>query len=518
MQDVKIKQQIVEKIKESTDILITVSANPSVDDLCAALGVTIMLNKLEKHATAVFSGSIPKAISFLDPEKTFEGTVDGLRDFIISLDKDKADHLRYKVDGDVVKIFITPYRTTINSDDLEFSQGDFNVEMVIALGVSSKDHLDKALASGNRIFDDAMVATITCGKVASNVGSVDWHDDNASSLCEMLVSLSEALKGEKNIIDKQIATAFLTGIVDATDRFSNTKTTSKAMTMAAQLMAIGADQQLVASKLEESHEIEERPKPMANNENLAQPSVTNVVPTVEEKAPNNSNGTLTVDHERNGNLDEVAKQVAIDNEEDAEKVAQQAVDNRLQQMSETDIRNINPMRGAVDWKPKPKVSDYEENNNEESPLLGGTLNATTEQAAEDKRKEEEESMNKTILTHNYSDDEKQDDYEPTLAEIDAKNRMINREDQTVQARANIDALFSGQNIPAQGVNRNEFAQHLPLPPEMPEFPEGSLPPIYNHSDKQNIPEQHHEEETTNQFVDNQFSNDPGQFKIPNQNK
>jgi len=48
--DAKVKQQIVEKIKSSTNILVTVSKDPSVDDLSAALGLTALLNKLDKHA------------------------------------------------------------------------------------------------------------------------------------------------------------------------------------------------------------------------------------------------------------------------------------------------------------------------------------------------------------------------------------------------------------------------------------------------------------------------------------
>jgi nanoRNase/pAp phosphatase (c-di-AMP/oligoRNAs hydrolase) len=46
MNDIKTKQQIVEKIKSSTNILVTVSNDPSVDALSAALGLTVMLNKL----------------------------------------------------------------------------------------------------------------------------------------------------------------------------------------------------------------------------------------------------------------------------------------------------------------------------------------------------------------------------------------------------------------------------------------------------------------------------------------
>lgn len=249
------KQQIAEAIKNNSTILVAVNDSPTVDELSAALGLTLILSKLEKRATSVFSGTIPPAITFLDPEKTFEGTVNSLRDFIIALDKEKADHLRYKVDGDVVKIFITPYHTTLTEADLQFSQGDYNVELVIGLGVQNQDHLDKALSAHGKILHDAAVTTITVGDTPSTLGNVDWRDPAASSLCEMLVSLSEALKNDKPLLDEQTATAFLTGIVAATDRFSNEHTSSRVMTMAAQLMAAGANQQLIAAKLQDAHEI-----------------------------------------------------------------------------------------------------------------------------------------------------------------------------------------------------------------------------------------------------------------------
>jgi hypothetical protein len=265
MENGNAKQQVVEAIKANSNILVTVSDSPSVDELSAALGLTILFNKLEKRATSVFSGAIPPAITFLDPEKTFEGTVDSLRDFIIALDKEKADHLRYKVDGDVVKIFITPYRTTLTDKDLQFTQGDYNVELVVALGVRDQDHLDKALSAHGRILHDATVVTISAGADPSSLGSIDWRDAAASSLSEMLVGLSESLKDEQPLLDEQIATAFLTGIVSATDRFSNDRTSSRVMTMAAQLMAAGANQQLIAAKLQAAHDIGPNSVPKDSN-------------------------------------------------------------------------------------------------------------------------------------------------------------------------------------------------------------------------------------------------------------
>src|SRR5947209_12092794 len=98
MDPAQAKQQIAERVKQANKFLVTVNSNPTVDQLAACIGATLMLNKMGKHATAVFSGKVPSTIEFLKPEQTLESNTDSLRDFIISLDKAKADKLRYKVE------------------------------------------------------------------------------------------------------------------------------------------------------------------------------------------------------------------------------------------------------------------------------------------------------------------------------------------------------------------------------------------------------------------------------------
>ncbi len=451
MNDSNTKQQVADKIKNSSNILVTVSTNPSVDELSAALGLTLLLNKMNKHATAVFSGQVPPAITFLDPQKTFENTVDSLRDFIIALDKDKADHLRYKVDGDVVKIFITPYRTTITSDDLEFSQGDYNVELVLALGVKDRDDLDNALSAHGRILHDATVVSMSAGAATSGLGSINWREENASSLSEMLVSLADGLKAEKGTLDEQIATAFLTGIVAATDRFSNNKTSSKAMTVAAQLMTAGANQQLIASKLEEAHEIGAGATSNSSSSNsdgttdLAEGESTKLkkaAATDEAPKKKADDGSLTISHEKQGDVDEVAAQTEQEEREAAANAAQAELEKQAKAVpaaeqaaaAEKAEENLAKQLAAVapaaaaPAGAKPSVADLQKDlaeasaevdqastesphttignaatnqwqNSEQAPSMGGTLNATTEQAEEDKRRELEDERNHTILTH-----------------------------------------------------------------------------------------------------------------------
>ena len=242
--------QVAERIRSCDNVLVALSKDPSVDELSAALGLTFILDKMGKHATAIFSGAVPNAIEFLEPEKTFETNTNSLQDFIIALDKEKADHLRYKIDGDYVKVYITPYKTTIEESDMEFSHGDYNVDLVVALNVANAGDLDSALTEYGRIMHDASSINIQAD-VAGNFADLEWGDPNASSVSEMVYRLSDKLReeGEKSLIDKPIATALLAGIVAATNRFSNEHTQPETMAAASKLMMAGADQQLISSSI-----------------------------------------------------------------------------------------------------------------------------------------------------------------------------------------------------------------------------------------------------------------------------
>ena len=247
------QKQLASKIKSVNNILITVSRNPNVDQLASTLGLTMALNKLGKRSVAVFSGRIPSAIRFLNPKKTFENNADSLRDFIISISKDKADRLKVRPDGDFVKVYITPYRTKITPSDLKFEEGDFNIELIIAIGVSSRDELDASIASHGKIFHNAVTATLNLGQLHDALGMISWQDTHSGCYAQMCYNLIDILgRGEdsQDLVDEPIATALLTGVVSATDQFRNKVTTPEIMTLSANLMAKGANQQLITSELE----------------------------------------------------------------------------------------------------------------------------------------------------------------------------------------------------------------------------------------------------------------------------
>lgn len=263
--------KVADKIQHATNILIALSKDPNVDEISAAIALAFVLDQQKKHVTAIYSGQTPNALEFLRPEETFQKDISGLQDFIIALNKSKADHLIYQVEGDYVKILITPYKGQIKKEDLEYSYSDYNVDLVIVFNVNSGSEIDSALSEYGRIMHDAMAINIT-SSVPGRFADLEWSDPSKSSVCEMVYDLLGELEIDNT--PQEVATALLTGILSATERFSNNRTKPTTMAVASKLMEAGADQQLISSNILKA----ETPAVAAENSFATQSPTTNETP------------------------------------------------------------------------------------------------------------------------------------------------------------------------------------------------------------------------------------------------
>ena len=263
--------KVADKIQHATNILIALSKDPNVDEISAAIALAFVLDQQKKHVTAIYSGQTPNALEFLRPEETFQKDISGLQDFIIALNKSKADHLIYQVEGDYVKILITPYKGQIKKEDLEYSYSDYNVDLVIVFNVNSGSEIDSALSEYGRIMHDAMAINIT-SSVPGRFADLEWSDPSKSSVCEMVYDLLGELEIDNT--PQEVATALLTGILSATERFSNNRTKPTTMAVASKLMEAGADQQLISSNILKA----ETPAVAAENPFATQSPITTETP------------------------------------------------------------------------------------------------------------------------------------------------------------------------------------------------------------------------------------------------
>ncbi|MDO5481254.1 MAG: hypothetical protein Q4F60_02835, partial [Candidatus Saccharibacteria bacterium] len=239
------EKEIVEKIQAANSILILMKKKPSVDEMAAAIGMEMILDGMGKRATILYSGEIPGEIRFLEPEKSFAKNTEVLQDFVVSFKQVMADHLRYDVVGDEVKIFISPYRKKITENDLSFSYGEAVVDLVVELNIQKVAELSRE--GIEQILNKAETVQIATGEVERTKGSV-WVNKAASSVAEMVAGMMEKMPEAK--IRKEAANAFLAGIVVMTEKFMNQKTTPETMGVAQKLMQVGANPAEIMAEIE----------------------------------------------------------------------------------------------------------------------------------------------------------------------------------------------------------------------------------------------------------------------------
>ncbi|MEO7617529.1 MAG: DHH family phosphoesterase [Candidatus Saccharibacteria bacterium] len=246
--DLTPKQQASEAIRQANTILIITGQHPSVDQVASTIALAAILRKYGKKVSAVISDSLPAQVNFLEPTK-LDRSMTGLRDFILKVDVRKAelDKLRYEVENDKLNIYITPFRGSFAPSDVTFDYGNYQYDIIITLGVPTRARLDRIFEQNQSVFAELPIINIDFHRSNENYGAVNLIEGNAASLCEILVALAESL--QNGIIDEDIATALLTGLMASTDRFTATHTTSKSMTVGAQMMAAGARQQAVVKGL-----------------------------------------------------------------------------------------------------------------------------------------------------------------------------------------------------------------------------------------------------------------------------
>ena len=364
--------KVIDRINDADSILVTLSKDPNVDGITAALGLTMMLDKIGKHATAIYSGKTPNALQFLKPDETFEANTNSLQDFIIALDKEKADHLRYKIEGDFVKVYITPYKTTISEKDLEFSRGEVNVDLVIALDVVEAEDLDAALATHGRIMHNASLINIS-NSAPGRLGGVEWSNPRASSVSEMIVTLFETMGQE---IPKEVATTLLTGIVAATERFSNERTTPETMALASKLMQLGADQQLIVAQMMSARE-DNTVKTTDEESVVDDDAESEKSGTLFAKEQNENDGMLDVVHE--DEKPKMAKHV-VDEESGKELSPEEQLEQMIAGNSASKEINTEPLMRELE-KAVPEVREEPEVKAEPLKMEEPVISETSEESA-----------------------------------------------------------------------------------------------------------------------------------------
>jgi phosphoesterase RecJ-like protein len=239
-------QQIVNLIQKSEDILLLTHANPDGDAVGSALGLLLALRKLGKKVTAASGDAIPLNLSFLPSLENIEKSIAGVNDLVISIpvEEDEAS-LTSKVEDGKLQIVIHSNGKPLDSSAVEFSAGEADYDLIICVDTPDLQQLGKLFESNPSIFYETPVVNIDHHPSNSGFGKVNLIDATAASASEIVLRVIRSLEAEfdKKLMDADIATLILAGVITDTGSFQNANTTPRSMEVSADLIEAGGRQQ-----------------------------------------------------------------------------------------------------------------------------------------------------------------------------------------------------------------------------------------------------------------------------------
>ena len=243
------KQQALELINKAKNILLVTHAKPDGDALGSMVAMYLVLNKLGKKATAVAIDTIANNYQFLPKLDELAHRLTAPRDFIISIDcvSATADKLAYNFQDGKLNIVVTPKDGNFKPQDVSFADGNFQFDLIIVLDAADWDQVGAIYADNTKLFQGVPVINIDHHSSNDYYGTINLVDLTATATSEILVGLIEALG--PSLIDEDVATVLLTGIISDTGSFQHSNTTPKSLTIAAQMVGFGARQQEIIKNL-----------------------------------------------------------------------------------------------------------------------------------------------------------------------------------------------------------------------------------------------------------------------------
>ncbi len=240
-------QQAIDLIQKSKNILIALPENLNGDSLGSALALEKMLQKLNKKVETVAQSPVPEKLKFL-PAAGLKNKLTVWHDFIISIDtsENRISRLRYEKENNVLKIFLTT-PDKIEEKHIKLAPGSFYYDLIITIDAPDLESLGRSFEDNSELFFSKPILNIDHKAANEYFGEINLVEPTAAACAEIIAGLIEKL--EPNSIDGSSATALLTGLIEKTRSFQNTKTTPQVLCLASSLILKGAEQEKIIQYL-----------------------------------------------------------------------------------------------------------------------------------------------------------------------------------------------------------------------------------------------------------------------------
>ncbi len=244
------KQQFFEQIKKAQDILITFRKTWNGDSVSSALALYLFLKKLGKKVEiAAEQFKQGEAFSFLPAHNEIKYSIDNLHKFIISLDiaDRKINQIKYRIDENTLKFIITVRDGKFTQEDINTNIHDYKYDLIFVLDTSDLESLGKIYEENTELFYKLPIVNIDHHSGNEEFGQINLINLTAVATSEIVFSLLKDYSPDA--LDEDIATCLLTGMISKTRSFKTPNITPQSLSVAAQLISMGARREEINNNL-----------------------------------------------------------------------------------------------------------------------------------------------------------------------------------------------------------------------------------------------------------------------------
>lgn len=241
------RTQAEDLLRNAKNILIAPSSPMDGDSVGSSLALMVALRKMGKLVTVVGYDHMPDALKFLPFVSQIQPSLEASRDFVISLstENSEVDHLKYEVEQGKINIIVTPKTGRFTPQDLSFLNKEAEFDLIVTVDTGDLVQLGKLYEDHKDLFARTPVLNIDHHASNGKFGSHNYLEYGFSATTQMITPMLLTFEKERGeeLIDEDVATLLLVGIITDTGSFQHSNTTPEAFEVAADLLERGARQQ-----------------------------------------------------------------------------------------------------------------------------------------------------------------------------------------------------------------------------------------------------------------------------------
>ncbi len=245
-------QQILAHLRAAKNVLLSTRANPSPDDVAAALAFYLMLKKQGKKATIAIDNAalnLSPNCAWLPRYLDIVGVIgpDNRLTITFNLNGQPVRGITYNIKNDQLAVTMITNGQRIKLGPPTVAEPTYPFDLIVALGAPDLESLGRLYDEHTAFFYEVPIINIDHQAENEHFGELNLVGLTAVSTTEVVYNLLELW--QKELIDPDIATCLLTGIISESNSFQSTTITPRTLAIASELITRGGRREQIVAEL-----------------------------------------------------------------------------------------------------------------------------------------------------------------------------------------------------------------------------------------------------------------------------